>query len=320
MANSVELITALLSTFEDPVGTSRPLWRDYSSYQIKPNFDVAHANGVLGMAARAGISYGYVDSFFENNWNEAGRVGMYRTSYHVLYPSQPAIKQADSWYKVHPNIEVIPRVIDLELSTGQTPQKIADVTWQMSEIVYERDGVRPIIYARYMLIQDWLKYWTSAMLAAHYYWLAQYRTLRYIEHAGPPTLPKWTDGTNMISRAQVVLHQTADKKAPFTGELPVVGASKSVDWDRWELGNEAEMHQWIKAAWGEGIEPPPPPPPGVQKQVKVTATALNIREESNATSKDIGTLVGGSDVPVYETNGVWYRIGGWIHGDYTRDI
>ena len=65
----------------DPTGIDRPLWRDYSRYQVKVNFDVAKANGVLGMAARAGISWGYTDPWFETNWNGAGQAGMYRINY-----------------------------------------------------------------------------------------------------------------------------------------------------------------------------------------------------------------------------------------------
>jgi len=289
-------------------GLARPLWRDYSRYQGMVNFDIAKANGVLGMVARAGISWGYTDPFFETNWVGAGKVDMRRSSYHVLYPSESVIRQADNWYRIHPEREVIPRVIDLELHTDQSWKRIADQTWAMSQLVKSRDGIRPIIYSRYLLINQWLQSWTTEMLNDHYYWLAQYSWFGYREHAGPPTLP------NRVRRDRVVLHQTSDHKAPFPGEVQ----SKSVDWDRWEIGNEEQMNQWIDVAWGEGPEPPPVPPAGI-KEVKVTASALNIRADADASSKDIGTLVGGSTVPVEGDDGDWLKLyPGWIHGNFVE--
>lgn len=70
---------------------------------------------------------------------------------------------------------------------------------------------------------------------------------------------------------------------------------------------------------GGGSGPPPPPSPGI-KEVKVTASALNVRAEANAASKDIGTLVGGSVVPVDGEDGDWLQLHpGWIHGDYVKE-
>jgi len=292
----------------DPTGTNRPLWRDYSRYQGVVNFDIAKANGVLGMAARAGISYGYTDPWFENNWNGAGQAGIYRTSYHVLYPDQDITRQADNWFRIHPKLEVIPRVIDLELDRNQSANKIADQTWGMSEVVLSRDGVRPIMYSRRLLINQWLSSWTVEMLNQHYYWLAQYSWFGYREHAGPPTLP------DRVRRERVILHQTSDHKLAPTGEVQ----SRSVDWDRWEIGDESEMHKWIDDTWG-GSGPPTTPP--AIKEVKVTASALNIRKEADAGSQDIGTLVGGSIVPVEGEDGDWLQLyPGWIHGDYVSPV
>ena len=130
--------------------TDRPLWRDYSRWQGQVNFDVAIAHGVQGMAARAGISWGYVDPWFETNYQAAGQQeNFYRTSYHVIWPDQDVVRQADSWFRVHPTRDVVPRVIDLEVHRDQPANRIGDQTWAMSEIVLARDGIRPIIYSRY---------------------------------------------------------------------------------------------------------------------------------------------------------------------------
>jgi hypothetical protein len=218
------LASPALLQFEDPVGLERPLWRDLSRYQGVWNASISVANGVFGMASRAGISWGYQDAWFPANWANAGAVDMYRTSYHVLYPSENVTRQADNWYRVHPAIEVIPRVIDLEVSTSSSARRIADATWNMSEIVLARDGVRPLIYSRYQLINAWLvPYWTAEMLNQHYYWLAQFLYDRVREHPGPPTLPRNVEEKN------VFMHQTADKKPGFPGEVESRCTDASMD-------------------------------------------------------------------------------------------
>jgi len=224
-----------------------PLWRDYSRYQGQVDFDIAQTMGVCGMATRAGISWGYQDAWFPRNWEEAGRVGIYRTSYHVLYPSESVVRQADNWYKVHPKLDIIPRVIDLEVDNGQSAQRIAAATWEMSETVLERDGVRPIIYSRYLLVNNFLAGWTSEMLNKHYWWLAQYLFDHTREHPGPPTLPE------------------RDKKPGFYGEAE----SAAVDCDRWQLHEGAwDMHAWIADTWGE--KPPGPPDEEIEPKWVIT--------------------------------------------------
>jgi len=305
------ILAKLASLFEDPTGLERPLWRDYSRYQEIVNFDVAKSNGVLGMFARAGISWGYTDPWFHTNWGAAGEAGMYRSSYHVLYPSEPVAKQAENWFRIHPTIDVIPRAIDLELGQNQLWATIANKTWEMSERVADHDGVRPIIYTRYLLANQWLSSWTTEMLNEHYWWLAQYLYDRRREHAGPPTLP------NRINRNRVLLHQTADKKVAPAGE---VTGSIAVDWDRWEIGNETQMRQWIAAAWGGPVEPPePPPPPEFEPySVRITADVLNIREQADAASADLGELLKGSVVPISVERGDWLKLRGWIHKKWTQ--
>lgn len=323
-----EFMTRLLSSFEDPVGLERPEWRDIARYQLYYDHDVAAANGVEGVFVRCGISYGYHDPFFKTNYKGA-KGKMYRSSYHVLYPSQSVVKQADQvWYDEHPVLDVIPRCIDLELSNDLYWKKIGDAAWDMSELVYSRDGVRPIFYSRYKLIESWLRHWTPEMLNVHYYILAQYRYARWIEHAGPPTIPKYVFGgnqpvgTEMFHRNRILLHQTADKKAPYPGECPTPGAGKSVDRDRWELGNKEEMHKFIAEAWGEGTTPPPIPTPS--DEVKVTTAALNVRGGPSTSFTIKGSLRYGMVLTVKERDGVWIKVGelkdSWVHGGYTEEV
>lgn len=306
------VLARLAGLFEDPTGLERPLWRDYSKYQGQVNFEVARNVGVLGMAARAAISWGYTDPWFQRNWDESQKVGIYRTSYHVLYPSESVARQAENWFRVHPKIDVIPRVIDLELGQNQLWSTIGNKTWEMAQRVADHDGVLPIIYSRYRLIDQWLGGWSEDRLNSFFYWLAQYSWAGYREHAGPPTLPK------RVKRERVILHQTSDHKLAPAGEV----ASKAVDWDRWEIGNEAEMHQLIAALWGGSTQPTPPPPPpndGYLYRVKVTANALNVRKTPNG--EDLGELIKNSVVPVSVENGDWLKVGpAWIHKDWVVKV
>ncbi|MFC1996981.1 GH25 family lysozyme [Chloroflexota bacterium] len=257
----MNLLNRFLLTFEDPTGLSRPLWRDSARYQGYQNFLIQAANGVWGHAFRMGISWGYLDRFFVQNWRESDGIIPYRTSYHVLYPDQPVESQWKHWRKYHANITGIPRVIDLELHNNTASSVIASQVWKMSELVADHDGLRPMIYSRRLLLNDWLSpHWSETQLNAHYYWLAQYRWDRIREHPGPPTRP---DG---IYSDRIVLHQTADKKPTPPGEAE----SKSIDWDRWEIGNEEEMKVWIADKWGaaEPAEPGEPQDPAYEVRLK----------------------------------------------------
>jgi len=296
----------LTSLFEDPIGLERPLWRDYSRYQGQVDFAIAAANTVLGMAARSTISWGYQDPWWNRNWSEAGLYGMYRTSYHVIYPEQPIVRQADNWYNTHPEIERIPRVIDLEVNKENLhPEAIAVSTWDMSELVKSRDGLRPIIYSRKGLLDLWLASWTTEMLNEHYYWLAQYLFLPN-EHSGPPDLP------NRVNRDRIVLHQTSHKKPGFPGEVE----SNSVDWDRWEIGNELEMHQWISQTWGGEIPPPIP----VEDWRTMLVDQMSIRYKPEYVPETLyGKGIGGKKVKVIGQNENGYvPVEAWLWEDSLR--
>lgn len=244
------IVYDILKTFENPIGLERPLTRDISKHQGKYNMGVARNNGVLIMTMRAAVGWSYQDGFFPGYWKDAE--GMYRNSYHVIHPDLDVVKQADNWYRANPKIEILPRVIDLEVNKLNIDAKrIADATWKMSELVLSRDGIRPWIYSRYRLVDAWLASWTPEMLNDHYWWLAQYLWDRHREHPGPPTMPA------RLNKERVLLHQTADKKPGFYGEAE----SSAVDYDRWEHGDAVDLVNFIKAEYGDHVLPDPDDPP-----------------------------------------------------------
>lgn len=134
-----------LSPFEDLTGTLRPLWRDYSRYDLDVDMQVACENGAFGMANRCVMGWSGIDDTFSARYSAAGDVGMYRTSYGVLYPSLSVERFVDHWIKHHQEIDVIPRVLDAELQDGQSDAVIGEKIWHACELVKQYDGVNPIV-------------------------------------------------------------------------------------------------------------------------------------------------------------------------------
>lgn len=236
----IRALDYLVSPWENLEGLARPLWHDVSANQGNVSMDLLAAAGAYGVAIRAGISWGYQDSFFPQNWKAAGASGLMRTSYHVIYTDQDITAQLDNWYRVHPNRDVLPRVIDLEVSRPDSYAHKAGAVMQMSDAVKARDGVRPWIYSRKNIVDPWLASWSIEDLNAHYWWLAQYLWDRIREHPGDPALPTG------VLRNNLILHQTADKKAPPHGSVE----SYALDYDRWERGNATHMFDWIADLYG----------------------------------------------------------------------
>lgn len=239
-----ELIEKPVITENGLLLTDKPLWRDISIYQKIWDAFVSRANGVYGAFIRS--SYGFMkDENFPSNYKRAYNAGLYRSSYHALYPELSWVKQLDIWYSQHPAIDGIPRCLDVELKNGIDSHEIGWICHDISRTILSRDGVRPIIYSRANLINPWFEEWTPEALNEHYYWLAQY-LFTGAEHPGPVTLP------NRLTRERVLWHQTSSHKPDFPGEAE----SLSIDWDRWELGDFRQMLNWIAINWKRGIPEP----------------------------------------------------------------
>lgn len=239
-----------------------PLIRDYSKYQFPIDFGIAKTNGVRLVAMRAAISYAYKDPNFSQFWKDAEpHFPQRRTSYHVLYPGEDVTKQADNWYEAHPENDVVPRVIDMELEHDVPHEAIGEACWAMSNIVLARDGIRPLIYSRRLLIDLWLAGWTQAMLDAHWYWLAQYwlsgEEHGYATGEDLPTLPK------RVGRERILLHQTTDTKPGFPGEV----GSLAVDWNRWQPADDLDI--FIPREFGGSVPEPPDPEPDIQEIINL---------------------------------------------------
>lgn len=282
----------------------RPLWFDISYWQRLIDAEAMVRAGAHGCAVRSVVGSLYTDPYFSANWDVLGNSDLYRTGYGVYVPAQNWKIQLDNWYRVMPEREVVPRVIDLEIVDAKVPyKKIADDMWSWVGSIRARDGVVPIIYSRKNLVDLWLvPYWTIEQLNSVWWWMAQYTKGKVIEHQGPPDMPKG------VRRERVVLQQTADHKP----SPPGVTSSKTMDYDRWELGDERDMHKFIALNWGVKDEPEPEPEPVEGGLVyKVMVDELNIRSGPSTSYPSIGKLAEGDLVEAVEVGGKDC----WILGD-----
>jgi len=216
----------------------RPLIIDISEYQGQLNYNALNAlpldllpNIII---SRAGLGkYGHMkDKEFERNWSKSKQFGYYRQSYYAMYPGHPPQHQLNSWYDLAPEIDILPRVIDMEVNFQNQPAElIATIMWDWSCNILERDGHRPWIYSRKNIIDPWLASWTDEMLNAHYYYLAEYNNHRDQEEEGI-RIP------DRVLPNRVVAKQTADQMI-LGPNLPVV------DRGRWLLGDAYQLDNWI---------------------------------------------------------------------------
>lgn len=237
--------------FETQSGLDRPLCRSYSRYDgDHVDLDIAKLNGVLLMAQRSTLGWSGIDPTFDDRYIQAGDIGMFRTSYHIHYPSLSVPKQFDHWITIHPDRDIIPRVIDAELQDGQTDAKVGETIWDMMELCYNYDGVWPLVYSRYLLLDKWLKYWTPEQLSVLQLWGARYLWDRTREHPGPPyDINGMPNIGRKLREDQWLFHQTADKKAPFAGETD---RETIVCWERWQHGTTSDMFRYISENWNIG--------------------------------------------------------------------
>lgn len=230
----------------------QPLWIDISHHQGLFDFSAAAEktgdNKVWGCFSRTGWGEygGRIDQQFERNW-PGSRVFDYRSSYWAYWPYYPHQHQLDLWFTNCPEIDVIPRMIDMEVGNAPDPF-IADCMWDMSEQILARDGYRPIIYSRTALIEKWLATWTSEQLNAHYYLLAQYD----LNDKDDPST--WGEYNGIVIPDRINADRVLWKQT--TSLLPLHQGSGNVDRDRWIWTDAETMHEQIEQMWG-GAAPPP---------------------------------------------------------------
>ena len=192
-----------------PYGVDISRYQYSSDGSVKMDFDklILHANKPKYIGIRAGVSWGYVDAWFSRSFSEAGRVGLYRMPYHVIYFGESAQAQVDNFFRIAGNADWNHDrpVLDLEVAGSNTKSRITATTIQVMEIIKQRIGYYPINYSR----KGWIDQYLSVNdMPKCDWWLASYLTsLAYPaftpEMQPPPYMP--------IGVNQWVFHQTGSK-------------------------------------------------------------------------------------------------------------
>ena len=250
------------------------------------------------VAFRAGISWGYIDPKFHDSWPNFNGP---RLAYHVVYPGENGIDQADHFLNIVKPTDNDRLVLDLELSHGFTKGKITDTAITILEYIRNITGRYPIVYSRATWVNSYLD---VSRLPKVDWWLANYLTRKpdpeYTpERNPPPTLP--------IGVNNWLIHQTAEH-----GNGSAVGVSSHyVDCNRWN-GTDKDVLSYF--GLGENtipIDPPVDIPKEKLFDARVYSWAtpyVNIRKEPDINSNDIGDIYPNVTVPVYKDTGSWYEI------------
>jgi GH25 family lysozyme M1 (1,4-beta-N-acetylmuramidase) len=204
-----------------------PFGIDVSRYQGVINWDVvaAHQPKVEFVAIRAAISWGYKDTYFDANWAGARRVGIPRSAYHVIYPTEDPVRQMTHFLNcLGGDIGELPLSLDVELSHDATPAQYQANLLRALKYLQEKTQRKPMIYSRASFINYYVTGTgaTPTWYKNYDWWLAQY-LLSGVEHPGPPTLPTG------VPRNRVIIHQSSDRGTPFGVQ------SSALDYNRWQF-------------------------------------------------------------------------------------
>lgn len=189
---------------------------------------LSHPEQIVFMAFRCTVSWGYRDPFFVANYRDAYNYGIARMAYHVVYPSESAIRQADNLFG-HLGTMFLSTdrlVLDVELEDGihnVSVSKYTQTIRAMADIILSRTGNLPILYSRAEFLNrrvDMLQLQDLDL------WLAQYlkkpQNAEYAqEHPGPPDLPRHTKNW--------LIHQTGHE----TPNICATSGKKYQDYNRW---------------------------------------------------------------------------------------
>ncbi len=189
---------------------------DVSKWQGSIDWAAVAADGVDFAFIRVSDGTGYLDEYFDTNWQQAKANGIRVGAYQFFRPNQDAAAQAqlllDEMGPLGPGD--LPPVIDVEVTGGLGPAAVADAVQTWLDVVEGQLGVKPLIYTSPGF---WNGSVASNAFGAYPLWVA---------HWGVecPTLPSgWTDW---------VFHQSS--------ESGNVGGISPVDED-WFNGTLADL-------------------------------------------------------------------------------
>lgn len=113
-----------------------------------------------------------VDRYFQRNWREAPKAGIFCGAYHFFRPRKSGKWQAKFFLQtVDVETGDLPPVVDVEELDGVSPAIMRTRLKEYVDHIYNRTGVKPIIYTGLSFYNDYLtRYFDEYPLwIAHYY-------------------------------------------------------------------------------------------------------------------------------------------------------
>lgn len=205
---------------------------------------------VYGVIARATISWGYRDShyaYFKREVREKSKIRqdngglpLFFGGYHVIYPDQPVISQADNFFAAAGDdvAQDYPATIDVELDRGMPPAKISSSVGEMISVFFMRTGKVPVVYSR----ASWLNEHVTANGTAVPNWFnsVDFHLALYdgtgVEHAGPLyESTQWGVPKGLTNLNRLIMQQTSDT---ISGTEYGTPNYERVDTNRWQFSEE----------------------------------------------------------------------------------
>lgn len=147
---------------------------DISNHQGQPNFDVLVKNANF-LIVKATEGTGYTDIQLKRNQSEARRVGLALGYYAFVHPElgNDPIAEADYFLKAVGELKE-GEVLALDYEPPTTTQVQAHVDWcrKWLDHVFEKTGVRPLIYLNQAIISK--LNWQSVIDGSYGLWIAAY--------------------------------------------------------------------------------------------------------------------------------------------------
>ena len=191
------------------------------------------------MVARTGISWAYVDSWFDTYWNAfKEKLNVVRIAYHVMYPLEDKKAQIDNIKKHFPGgiFDGDAIVNDVELVHGATRSQMSQATYEMNNRLRDWTKKPVLTYTRFGFVNEYFDLTNTFYLdwyKKQLWWMAQYYGN---DNFGNPILKEFPTSKlwypkDYMREWKICFHQTGEK-----GDGKRIGmTSNQVDTDRWCL-------------------------------------------------------------------------------------
>jgi lysozyme len=135
---------------------------DISHYQDDLNWESITKNKKIRFVyIKATEGNDYRDAYFQRNWEEASKIGLYKGAYHYFTTKSSGTEQAQNYIGVVPvEAGCLPPVIDIE-EDGPDKDVFQENLMDFINIIEEQYHQKPILYVVYPLYEEYINFTVS---------------------------------------------------------------------------------------------------------------------------------------------------------------